>query len=110
MKPITVYVDETCGICKKVQKILRPLVTKKVTFKFADDMDFDPQSEPMINRYYDLYSHDGETFFKGYQTYVEITRRSYILFPIHLLMRIFFVRLIGEKIYRRIADSRACEI
>ena len=50
MKPITVYVDETCGICKKVQKILRPLVTKKVTFKFADDMDFDPQSEPMINR------------------------------------------------------------
>lgn len=110
MKSIIVYVDETCGICKKVQRVLRPLVTKKVIFKFAHQMNFDPQSEPMLNRYYDLYCYDGETFHKGYQTYVEITRRSYILFPLHLLMRIFFIRLIGEKIYRRVADSRVCKI
>ena len=111
MNKITIYVDEGCGICKKTLRVLKPLVIKSlVVFKFARDMNFDPKSEPMQNRYIDLYSYDGQFFYSGYQTYLEITKRSILLFPLHLIMRIGIIRKIGEKIYRRIADSRACKV
>ena len=91
MKTISVYVyDETCGICNRVMSLLKPLVSKKVIFTYACEMNFEPNSEPMKDRYYNIYSYDGSNFYKGYQTYVEITRRSFILYPLHLLMRVFY--------------------
>lgn len=111
MKKITVYIDEGCGICKNTSRVLKPIVIKSlVIFKFAKDMNFDPKSEPMQKRYIDLYSFDGEFFYSGYQTYLEITRRSILLFPLHLIMRIEIISKIGKKIYRKIADSRACKV
>ncbi|MBU78918.1 MAG: hypothetical protein CMD29_02195 [Flavobacteriales bacterium] len=111
MNKIIIYIDEGCGICKKTSRVLKPIVIKNlVIFKFAKDMNFDPNSEPMQKRYIDLYSYDGEFFYSGYQTYLEITRRSILLFPLHLLMRIGIIRKIGEKIYRKIADLRACKV
>ena len=111
MKTITVYIDESCGACKKVKKILKPLVIKnKVVFKFAEDMDFNPDSEAMINRYTDLFSYDGEKFYKGYDTYTQISRRSYVMFPLFLFMKIPFVKLLGNKIYQKISKSRTCKI
>lgn len=111
MKKLTVFVDEGCGICKNVMQVLKIFVNNElVIFKYAKDMDLNPKSEPMKRRYIDLYSSDGSLFYSGYQSYLEITRRSVLLFPFHIVMKIPPIRRIGEKIYRRIADSRACEI
>lgn len=111
MKTITVYIDEGCGICKKVHKIIKHFIRKeKVKFKYAEEMKFEPDSEAMKNRYIDLYCYDGENFFSGYETYIQLTKRSFILYPIHLLLKVKIVRFFGERIYRNIADSRKCEI
>ena len=111
MKTITIYIDESCGICKKVYNIIKHFTRKKkVIYKYAKDMKFEHDSEAMKNRYYDLISYDGEFFFSGYQTYIELTKRSYILYPIHLLLKFKLIRFFGEKIYRNIADSRKCKI
>ena len=111
MPILKVYFDESCGICKNVKKILTFIsFNKKCEFLFADEMDFPPNSEEMLNRYYDLYSFDGTNFFKGYDTYCQIFKRNPLLFVFYLFMKLPFVKFIGEKIYRKVANSRTCKI
>ena len=111
MEKLTIYFDEGCGICKKIRRTLKALHFRdKIEFSFAGAMDFEPSSEPMLNRYSDMYSFDGRSFYKGYDSYMQLTRRMLLLYPLYLLMHLKPVRILGERIYRKVADSRACSI
>lgn len=108
---ITIFVDESCGICNKVRNILSRFNYKgKCNFEFAGDMNFSADTEAMKNRYYDLYAFDGVSFYTGYDTYIEIFRRDNFLLIFYWLMKINFIRFLGERIYRKVADRRACKI
>lgn len=110
-KKLHIYFDEGCGICKKVRSFLSFFNNGSCEFKFAKDMNFDENSIEMKSKYYDLYSYDGEQFYKGYDTYLEIFKRLKVPFyPIFLFMKIKLIKEIGEKIYRSIADKRTCNI
>jgi len=107
---LIVYFDEGCGPCTKVKIIMSFLRIGRCEFKFAKDMKFDEKSDAMINRYNDLYCFDGISFYSGYDTYLQIFKRSFLLYPIFLFMKITFIRKIGNQTYRKIADNRKCQI
>lgn len=110
-RKLTIFFDEGCGICKKISSFLNFFNNGSCEFKFAKDMNFDEETDEMKLRYYDLYSYDGEKFFKGYDTYLEIFKRIKTPFhPLFLFMKIKIIRKIGQKIYRKIADQRTCDI
>lgn len=110
-KKLIIYFDEGCGICKRVSSFLKFFNNGSCEFKFAKDMNFDKDSIEMKSKYYDLYSYDGEQFFKGYATYLEIFKRLKVPFyPLFLFMKIRVIRKIGEKTYRNIADKRTCDV
>ena len=74
-------------------------------------MNFDKESEVMKDRYYNMYSYDGTNIYSGYDSYMQIFRRLTIPFyPFYLLMKLKIVRKIGERYYRKVADSRSCKI
>jgi len=112
MKQLTIYFDEGCGICKDVRKFLSLFdFQNQCVFSFAKDMNFDINSEPMQNRYFDMYSYDGKNFYKGYDSYMQIFKRLKIPFyPLYILMHLKVIRRIGEKIYRKAAESRTCKM
>jgi hypothetical protein len=58
-----------------------------------------------------MYSYDGIKIYSGYDSYMQIFRRLIVPFyPIYLLMKLKIVRKVGERYYRKVADSRACKI
>lgn len=111
MEKLTIYFDEGCGICKKIRATLKALHFRgRIRFSFAREMDFDPASAPMQNRYFDMYSYDGDRFYSGYDSYLQLTKHMLLLYPLHLLMHLKPVRAIGERIYSKVAESRTCNI
>jgi predicted DCC family thiol-disulfide oxidoreductase YuxK len=112
MAKLFVYFDESCGVCKKVKAFLSFFnFSGDCLFCFAKDMNFPIDSEPMNNRYYDMYSFDGTNFYKGYDSYYQIFKRMRFPFlPLYFLMKVKLIRKIGEKLYRKVADSRNCKI
>ena len=108
---LEVFFDESCGICKRVMKLLSVFNYRgQCCFLFAEQMQYHSHPEVMKNRYFDLYSFDGNQFFSGYDTYMQIFKRSLLLMPVYYLMKLSIVRRIGERIYRKVADSRSCKV
>lgn len=109
---LTIYFDEGCGICKQVRRFLSFFdFGHRCEFSFAKDMNLEQDSEAMLNRYLDMYSFDGTKTYRGYDSYMQIFKRlAFPFYPIYILMKLRFVRLVGEKYYRKVADSRACKV
>lgn len=112
MKKLVVFYDETCGMCKRVMNILARLgCGHRVVYREAMTMEeYFNNPDALANRYYDLYSFAGNDIFHGYDTYVQIAKRTVLLIPFYPIMLIPPVKWIGQKIYRRIADQRTCAI
>ena len=109
MKTLKVYFDENCHICNRTRLILKPIVRSEICiFLFAKDL----KSNDQINKikYVDLISYDGEKYFAGYETYLEIFRRSYLLYILYLFMNLKIVTFFGKKIYTNISSKRTCRI
>ena len=108
---LNVYFDESCGICKKISKIISYLDFKnKIECRFAEELEDNSDETIRNNRYYDLFSFDGKKYFTGYDTYLEIVKRIPLIFQLYFFMKFKIIRIIGEKYYRRIADKRKCKI
>ena len=106
-KKLTIYFDEGCGICQKVKKTMSFFNWRnKYVLLNAEDL---VSEEISYKKYIDLYAFDGDKYIVGYQTYLEIFKRGFIGYPFYLICSIPFIRNIGEKMYRKIADSRTCE-
>ena len=108
---LNVYFDESCGICRKISKIIFYLDWKnKIDCRFAEELENNPDETIRNNRYYDLFSFDGKVYFTGYETYLEIVKRIPLIFPLYFLMKFKIIRSVGEKYYRNVADKRKCKI
>ncbi len=112
MQKLMVFYDETCGMCKIVMSVLSKLGSgQRVMYLEAQTMDeFVSDRQALENRYYDLHSFAGDRVFKGYDAYINIAKRTLLLLPLYPIMLLPFVRWIGEKIYRNIADARTCAL
>jgi len=108
---LTVFFDETCGICMRTKAFLEKIKNDDCEFSTASKMNFDNTLPSMKDRYLDLQSYDGNYFYSGYETYIQIFKRYKNLYYIIYLILIFWpVKYIGKKIYKRISNSRSCEI
>ena len=90
--------------------MLAKLSPPEVVYLKAAEMEgFTQYASTLQNRYRDLYALSDETMFQGYDAYLQIAGKTPLLKPLAFLMRIAFVRFMGKKIYRFIADHRTCE-
>ncbi len=110
MSQLLVFYDERCGICSQIAFVLSKLTpADRVVYKKAREMEqFTNQKTALQNRYRDIHSIANGMIFKGYDTYLQIAKKTPWLWPISALMQFAWMRFIGEKTYRHIAAHRAC--
>ncbi len=110
MARLIVFYDERCGFCCRVVSLLAKMSTPEVVYQEAAEMErFTRDADALQNRYRDLYALSDETLFYGYDAYLQIAGKTPLLKPLSFLLRMAFVRFMGKKIYRFIADHRACD-
>ncbi len=110
MARLIVFYDERCGFCCRVVSLLTKMSPPEVVYQEAAEMErFTRDANALRNRYRDLHALSDETVFQGYDAYLLIAGKTPLLKPLSFLMRIAFVRFMGEKIYRFIADQRPCD-
>ncbi len=110
MARLIVFYDERCEFCCGVVSLLAKMSPPEVVYQKAAEMErFTRDANALENRYRDLHALSDETVFRGYDAYLQIARKTPLLKPLSFLMRIAFVRFMGEKIYRFIADQRPCD-
>ena len=110
MARLIVFYDERCGFCCRVVSLLAKLSPPEVVYRKAAEMEgFTQYASALQNRYRDLYALSDETMFQGYDAYLQIAGKTPLLKPLAFLMRFAFLRFMGKKIYRFIANHRICE-
>ena len=110
MTRLIVFYDERCGFCCGIVSLLAKMSTPGVVYQEAAEMErFTRDADALQNRYRDLYALSDETLFQGYDAYLQIAGTTPLLKPLSFLMRMAFVRFMGKKIYRFIADHRTCD-
>ena len=110
MARLIVFYDERCGFCCRVVSLLAKLSPSEVVYQEAAEMErFTRDANALQNRYQDLHALSNETLFHGYDAYLQIAGTTPLLKPLFFLMRMAFVRFMGKKIYRFIADHRTCD-
>ena len=113
-EPLIVLYDGGCRLCRRTVALLR-------SFDLLDDLEpvdglsGDPRRQQFPNLTdamltHDLYAADGRRVAGGYDAYKRIAARLPILCWAGPLMRWGPVSKVGNRIYRRIADSRTCAI
>jgi len=112
--PLLVFYDEGCGLCRRTVAVLRSLdlfdalkPVPGVSDNPARDL-YPHITEKMLVR--DLYAADGDRIAAGYDAYVWIAKRIFLLWPIAAIMRLPAIASVGRRAYRRIVDSRHCPL
>jgi predicted DCC family thiol-disulfide oxidoreductase YuxK len=112
--PLLLFYDEACGHCRRTVAILRLFdlfdAVNPVS-GFSNDLarrSYPQITDEMLAR--DLYATSEGQIASGYDAYVWIARRMFLLWPIAAVMRFPLVAALGRKAYRRVADSRHCTV
>lgn len=110
--PIVVLYDGGCGLCRRVIGILRS-VDLFDGVEPVPGLAGDPRrwrhpeiTDEMLA--HDLWVADGARARSGFPAYRLIAARVPVLWPLVPLMALPPVASLGERLYRRVADSRAC--
>ena len=107
-----VLYDGDCRLCRRAIALVRSL-------DLCDALEPVAASDPRRRSYpaltdemlaHDLYVVAGAESSAGYDAYVRIASRVPLLWPLALLMRVPPVAGVGRRLYRRVADSRACAV
>lgn len=112
--PLLVFYNEGCGFCRRTVAILRSFdlfdAMKPVAGVSNDPVrgSYPQITDEMLAS--DLYAAAGGQIAAGYDAYVWIAKRLFLLWPIAAIMRFPPVAALGRKAYRRIADSRHCHL
>jgi predicted DCC family thiol-disulfide oxidoreductase YuxK len=112
---MVVLYDGNCGLCRRTMAGMRTLgVLGTVRFVNATDAkarveagitDLDEES---LMR--DMHVVVGGRAWRGYESYRRMLVRMPVLWPLLPLMYLPPVAAVGRRIYRRVADSRACRL
>ena len=113
-KPIVLY-DGNCALCRKTIKTLAFLdVFQRLMFINV----LSPGAKDIIQNLnfnledllYDMHIVEGNKSWKGYKAYQRISFRIPILWILVPFLYFPPVKYVGERIYRRVADSRTCRV
>lgn len=104
---LAVYYDEGCGPCTTVAVWLDRL-NWFGWVQFAPAATF-PSGQG--EEYVDIHGvHDAGAIYRGYSTYQQIAWRIPLLWILAPLLYVPPIPQIGRRIYRRVADARACQV
>ncbi|HXW14236.1 MAG TPA: DCC1-like thiol-disulfide oxidoreductase family protein [Terriglobia bacterium] len=112
--PLLVLYDEGCELCRRTVAILKSIDLFDVLRPVGGLSNYPARSaypqltDEMLVR--DLYAAADGRVAAGYDAYVWIARCLFPLWPISIFMRVPFVAALGRRVYRGIADSRACRL
>ncbi len=107
--------DGNCRLCRGTIGSLRVLdILGRVTYVNAMDsreikdhgLDWLPSQDLLV----DMHAVAGRRVWKGYASYRALTSRIPFFWPLVPLFWFLPVAWVGRKIYRRVADTRACAI
>jgi predicted DCC family thiol-disulfide oxidoreductase YuxK len=111
-EPLEVLYDGDCRLCRRAIALIRSLDLWDAIVPVAAS---DPRrrahpalTDEMLAR--DLHAVAGARIARGYDAYVWIASRIPLLWPLALLMRVPPVAAVGRRLYRRVADTRACAV
>jgi len=114
-KDLFVLYDGGCGVCRKTVSVLTSLdLLERVTF--VDALDDDRKRTLGLNTLdqdillHDMHGVSGDQVTQGYFTYRWMAARLPLLWAILPLLYLPPVVALGMRIYRKIADSRACRL
>lgn len=110
--PLLVLYDGGCGFCRRAIGILR-------SADLFDGVEPAPglTGDPRRRRHleitdemlaHDIWVADGPRAWSGYAAYRVIAARIPVLWPLVPVMALPPVARLGERVYRRVADSRSC--
>lgn len=112
--PAFVVYDGSCRLCRRTIAILKSLdLFDALTAVPGSSGDprrtrFLSLTDEMLAR--DLYFIEGDKITVGYDAYVQMARRTMVLWPLGFIMGLKPVAAAGRKLYRRVADSRRCAL
>jgi predicted DCC family thiol-disulfide oxidoreductase YuxK len=112
--PVTILYDGNCDFCRRVIAILKTLdicswVTPIAGLSSDSVRAAYPQiTEEMLTR--DLYAVGDNSVAGGYDAYRAIAACVPLLWPLALVMPLAPIAAIGSRCYRRVAESRHCQV
>jgi predicted DCC family thiol-disulfide oxidoreductase YuxK len=111
---LKVFYDGNCSVCRRTAAIVRSWDLSDVLelHPVRNATDCPPQFPQLTHDVLlrDLCVAQENRTASGYDAYVQIATRLFLLWPLSLIMRLPLVARYGRKIYRRIADRRHCAI
>ena len=114
MKPIVLF-DGNCALCRRTIKVLSFLdIFRQLKFINALSSDaagiIQERDLKLEDLLYDMHIVEGASSWKGYEAYQRISLRIPLLWLLVPFLYFPPVRNVGERVYRRVADSRTCKI
>lgn len=109
---VTVYFDEDCGLCNRTRTVFEHF-DPRGNVRWLGAQSFAPTEAALAEvdpeqLLVDIHAVDRDgTVLRGFDAYVRMFRHVWIFRPVGLACRLGIVRVIGRRIYRRIADSRS---
>jgi predicted DCC family thiol-disulfide oxidoreductase YuxK len=113
-EPLLVLYDGGCRFCRRTLAILRSFdmfdALRPVAAVSNDPsrIAYPQVSDEMLTR--DMYAAAGGRIAAGYDAYAWMARRVFLLWPIAVVMPLGWVKTLGQRIYRGVADSRHCSL
>jgi predicted DCC family thiol-disulfide oxidoreductase YuxK len=114
-EPMTVLYDGSCSFCRRAIAFLQ-------AFDLLGQIRYldlhGPESQSLRDAHklsndalmVDMHGVVGNRIFKGFEAYRQIAVRIPLLWPLYPFLQLGFVQTIGNRVYRNVADHRACRL
>ena len=115
MNQVFILYDGNCTLCRRTMKTLKFVdlfnQLKPINVLSADAApiikELNLKLEDLL---FDMHIIEGTRVWKGYQAYQRISIHLVLLWVLVPFLYFPPIRLLGERIYRRVADSRTCQV
>lgn len=114
-EPLTVLYDGNCELCRRTIALVRvfDVLERTVYLNALDDEALRRHGLDALDRQAlleDMHAVSSRGRWRGFDAYRQVAWRMPLLWPTLPLLHLWPVTAIGRRIYRRVADHRACSI
>jgi predicted DCC family thiol-disulfide oxidoreductase YuxK len=108
---MTIFYDGDCGFCHRSVHILRMAMLLPSTQIMSAQENSSVRADMLREDSWVIQTPDGNRFF-GFEAFIQMCRRSLLLFWVAPILRLWICRSIGERVYRFVANhrSRVCTV